>query len=350
MRLLKMNLRLSLVCLLLPVSAAMAEPSLLFEQAVQPPLQVSLELPLKKLLRARNSNKEGSDVVTGAFTLLPASEQNTFPVEVSIRGKSRRQHCRFPPLRLTFKKSDVKGSILHGQKRLKLVTHCQENFARRGLLAAEMLAYRTLNVLTDMSFRVVALNITYIDTDSGDETVQHAFLIEHKNKLAKRLQTDQVDVQQIKRGELDENYAALVSMFQLLIGNTDFSLVSGPPESECCHNGVVLQNPQTQKYHVVPYDFDSTGLVNPPYTTPPEHLGIKRFTQRKYRGYCLHNEAVARVRQSLLQKQAEILAGIETFDDIPNLNQKRARSFLTKFFALIDTDRAFQRHVLKACR
>ena len=76
---------------------------------------------------------------------------------------------------LDFKRKQTQGTLFEGQNKLKLVTHCKEAFAKRDYLAAELLTYRLLNLLTDMSFRVRPLAITYVDTDTDQKQERFGF-------------------------------------------------------------------------------------------------------------------------------------------------------------------------------
>ena len=38
--------------------------------------------------------------------------------------------------------------------------------------------------------------------------------------------------------ELDAAHTNLINVFQFMIGNTDFSLIRGPADDDCCHNSV----------------------------------------------------------------------------------------------------------------
>ena len=49
------------------------------------------------------------------------------------------------------------------------------------------LAYRILNLLTDTSFRARLLTVTYLYTDDDREVESYAILIEHKDRLSKRI-------------------------------------------------------------------------------------------------------------------------------------------------------------------
>ena len=65
-----------------------------------------------------------------AVTLMgPEGTELVLPVKVRTRGIFRRdkRNCNFPPLRLDFPKSEMKGTVFEGQNRLKLVTPCHDS-------------------------------------------------------------------------------------------------------------------------------------------------------------------------------------------------------------------------------
>ena len=47
-----------------------------------------------------------------------------FDVSIRTRGLFRRENCDLPPLQLNFKKKQVKGTLLAGQDKLKIVAPC----------------------------------------------------------------------------------------------------------------------------------------------------------------------------------------------------------------------------------
>ncbi len=81
---------------------------------------------------------------------------------------------------------------------------------------------------------------------------------------------------------------ATVYVFQYLIGNTDWSLVSPYEERSCCHNGTLIETGSGILY--IPFDFDLSGLVHAPYARPDENLRIRSVRQRLYRGFCMQSE------------------------------------------------------------
>ena len=333
----KMKL-LFVVALLLACHGTRADS--LFTDPYAETLDMQLKLPLDELVRKRRDRH----TVAGVLTV----DGEVFNVLVTPRGKSRLDRCTFPPLWIEFDKSEVKDTLFHKQKRLKLVTHCKNNLQRRGLLAAEMLAYRIMNVLTDYSYRARAVRMQYVD--EKDRPREHeAFFIEHKKRLAKRLDLTEVEAKSIKRSALDPSATALQSLFHYLIGNTDFSFVRGPDGDECCHNIVPMQNEDGVVFPMA-YDFDSSGIVNPPYSAPAQNLGLRRFTQRKYRGYCQHNEELEVARQTLIAAKPRVMQMVAEFDDVANLNRSKTADFIDRFYGTIESDRKFTKDLLQRCR
>ena len=86
----------------------------------------------------------------------------SFQIQVRARGISRRkEYCAFPPIYLLFDKSEMHGTLFHGQKKLKLVTYCMpaSDYEQRTVL--EYLVYRLYNLITSASLRVRAAEVTY---------------------------------------------------------------------------------------------------------------------------------------------------------------------------------------------
>ena len=306
-----------------------------------PAVAIELHLPLQQLLKQRKSKAP----VDGQLSV----DGQMIPLTITPRGKSRLARCRFPPLWLDLKKSKTAGSVFEGQNKLKLVTHCGRTLESKGYLAAELLAYRLLNQLSDTSFRARAVTVTYIDTTNNKTQRHHGFVIEHKKQLAKRLDFELLEQPKLKLSTLDGPYITIANLFQFMIANADFSFSQGPDDDDCCHNSVPARDAQG-RYFSVPYDFDSSGLVNPPYGVPAQSLGLKRLTQRRYRGFCRHNEFLADARQLFVAKKATLMQMAEGYDEIPNLNHNKVTRFLTDFFDTLETDRRFQRKIVTACR
>lgn len=313
------------------------------------PIEITITAPLRSLMKDRPDEDylDGRVQYTG-------SDGNTveFDVGVRTRGKYRRQSrvCPFPPLRLNFKSSQTKGTLFHKQDKLKLVAHCRNNRIRynQGVIR-EYLAYRILNILTDVSYRVRLLHVTYVDSDNKIAKFnQYAFLIEHKDRLTRRTELSQVDVQRTQVRRLQPDYTNLVSIFQFMIGNSDFSPVAGAPGETCCHNHTLFGR-EGELYFSIPYDFDMAGIVDAPYATPNPVFKIRSVRQRLYRGRCRNNEHLPASLKMFQDNRDEIFALLGTQAELAPSIRKKIVSYIEKFYAVIDNPRQVEKNLVKRC-
>jgi len=273
-------------------------------------------------------------------------------VGIKVRGQYRRRPevCSFPPLRLNFKKSQVKDTFFAGQDKLKLVTHCStgSHFYEQAILA-EFLAYRILNQLTDISFRVRLLRIEYTNISDGKSFHGYGILIEHKDNLAKRIGMPPLSVEKIPVSELDLDYLNLVSVFQYLIGNTDFASSAGGSGGECCHNHTLFGS-EGDPYYSIPYDFDMSGFVDAPYAAPNPKLRLESVQERLYRGRCINNDLLPATLEHFRAKRYEIEAMVR---EQPELSQRRRSdmlNYIDKFYRSISSSRGIKRNLVRKCR
>ncbi len=141
-----------------------------------------------------------------------------------------------------------------------------------------------------------------------------------------------LDIQSQRTSDLDAAQLTVMTLFQYMVGNTDWSAVTGRPNDRCCHNVAVFGQEGVDLNTVVPFDFDQTGLVNPPYAAPPDpSLGIRRVTDRKYRGLCEHNDELAGAIAIFNQKRPELEALFKR-DDLPYpKDRERALKYIERF-------------------
>lgn len=308
-------------------------------------LDIVLEFPVQNVLR----HAADRPVVDGT-----AHYQNldgeivSMPIQVSTRGKSRLEACKFPPLSLTVKKKSSNGTVFEGQKSLKIVTHCRSSDVFRSYVRQEYGIYEAFNVLTDVSFRARHMNVTYRDSEKGGaETQEQAFLIESIGEVASRTNLERQRVTRVKIAQIEPRYATLSALFNFMVGNTDWSVKLSPEESDCCHNGRVLSNPgETTGWKVVPYDFDQTGIINARYAMPAPQLGIKSVRQRLYRGRCIHNEQLDGVIE-LFNERRE---GLEEALLQPGIrNEKMAADYIASFYRIINDAKQREKQIEKRC-
>ena len=329
-----------------PCDAA-GEPDPLFRESET--IAVTITAPLTTLVRRRPVEEE----LDGTFSYLTDDgTEEVFDIKLRARGNYRRQRstCPFPPVRLNFRKGQVQNTLFAGQNKVKLVSHCRG--AGRDYAAAtqrELLAYQILNVLSERSFRVRLLEITWVDTDKKNRSQTHfGFIIEHKDRLGLRLGREPLDIEKTTVQELDPAYTNLTSMFQLLLANTDFSPIAGPRDSACCHNAV-LMGQEGEKILAVPYDFDMSGFVDAPYASPNPRFKLDNVKQRKYRGRCVNNAYVESTIARFNENRPEIESLIAANPHLRKSEIDETLRFVRKFYDLINNPDLVRRRILTDC-
>jgi hypothetical protein len=332
-----------------PAQAAHSTPSPLFGSDAA--LQLRIEAPFADLIRAAPHS-------TNAFAaklIVKGSAPETLDIKLSPRGISRRttEACEFPPLRIEFTEKPGDASLFKGQKSLKLATHCRNDFNYQDYGLLEFLAYRLHNVLTPLSFRVRLAEIDYVETGSDSVRIhRHGFLVEDADELAGRNALHDVKVEKIDRGMLNADATARSDLFQYLIGNQDWSDVMGAAGTNCCHNIKLLAAAKDSRTDLMPvaYDFDSSGLVNPPYALPPAGVPIRNVRTRYYRGYCQFNAQVTAAAQEALAKRGELMAAVDATPALTSRGKNSARQYLEAFFGDISDPAHLQQQIIGHCR
>lgn len=329
-----------LLPLILLIALSQSHASPLFEDDAV--IEVELAGPLYSSIKSKADRRELP------FALKANGIEHQ--IKVQVRGKSRARLCRFPPLRLNFTKDDTEQSVFRDQDKLRLVTHCRTGNAAQLDVLDEYAAYRIFSLISDIGYRVRLLHITYTDTDGRlkDTTFSRfGFLIESATELAGRAGGKRVHLANVNLSSLNDQQAASVYVFQYLIGNTDWSLVTADGEEFCCHNINIFDI--GAELYIVPYDFDLAGLVNARYARPDPSLGISKVTQRRYRGFCTPSAALNEAVSAIRVKRVDIL---NLIDQIPGFSPKDIevkRGYLEAFFARADKQDALIRNFEKRC-
>ena len=340
-----MLIRIAIACVALGLAAAPAaaaeSPKPLF--AASDPIQITLQGAIPTLVRNRNSPPVPATLTVGAESL---------PVTLSVRGITRRKPdiCGFPPLRVEFSRPPPATSLFAGQKRLKLVTHCRNDAGFQQYLLLEFAGYRMYNLLTPASFRVRLATVDYRGPDGRPVVARYGFFLEDLRDVARRNGVRQVRAgERIPLSTLRPADAARYALFQHMINNHDWSMRAGPKGSECCHNAELIGTLADRSVVPIPYDFDFSALVAPPYAGPPPELNLSDIRQRLYRGYCAHNAEVIPAAAQFRAMHSQILAVLGQIPGLEERSQRRAAAYLEGFFAEIADDQAMAARILKRC-
>ncbi len=309
-------------------------------------IDVRIVAPLTTLVRERPTE----DDLPGVFQYTATdSTRHEFDVQIRTRGHFRHNTCDFPPLWLNFKKSQTDDTLFDKQDRLKLVVHCDDSERYEQTVLREYLAYRFFSAITDLSFRVRLLRVTYVDNEERrDDQTRFAFLIEHKNRLAERFDMKDLKIERTTVGSIQPDLLNLTSVFQFFIGNTDFSPIAGAPGNECCHNYVLFGN-DSDLLIAIPYDFDQSGLVDAPYASPSERLRIRSVRTRLYRGRCVNNAHVENSIGRFRDNRNALYALIDAQEELEPRVHKRIVRYIDDFYEIIDDPRDVERRIIDKC-
>jgi len=311
-------------------------------------LEVRIEGPFRMLLKERPDDVEAAGIFRFATTDGAAMELD---VNIRTRGNYRRQKkvCEFPPLRLNFQKSQTKDTLFDKQDKLKLVTHCDTGSSRyEQTVLSEYLAYRVLNILTDRSFGVRLLHITYAFTDSNRELENYAILIEHKDRLEKRIGGKSITREVANIADIRPDDLSLAYVFQYFLGNTDFSPVRTSPREDCCHNQLLLVNEDALNY-TVPYDFDLTGFVDAPHAVPNPRLNLSSVRTRLYRGRCSILEQLPATLDLFRDKREEIEALPGSRPELLPSTRRHIGRYTAAFYKTINDPKRVDKDLVKKC-
>jgi hypothetical protein len=335
-----MNIRIQYILFLviLPVLCHAQEPRL-FDNTQT--LEIILRTDLLRLLNTRGEDPDYqlASLVIGEI----AGVTKTFDVEVKARGNFRRDsaNCDFPPIRLNFKKKDIVDTYFEGNEKIKIVTHCKTGVPEFDqFVIREFITYRIYNLLTPVSLNVRLASITYEDTENNLSPIERpCFLIEDIDHLAARNQMEEIE-EPLNLPDLDQKNALLLSLFQYMIGNTDWVL-------DMSKNIKTLTNGSA--YYAVPYDFDYTRLVGTDY-----NLGggrsILTDPVRLYKGPCLKIDEIMPVAEGMLEKRKEILAVIGDEKMLDYDSRMHMRQYLNEFFRIIKSEKQIKENILADCR
>ena len=317
--------------------------------ATEDTLVLRIEAPFRTLMRKRSETGQLDGTLAYAD---PSGIEHVLDVKLGTRGIFRRnaENCEFAPIRVNFRKGQVESTVFAGQDKLKLVTHCKNRSdTYEQYVLREYLAYRIFNALTDDSFRTRLLHVTYVDIErDGESQTRYAFFIEDNDRLAERIGAEKVEVRQADYALLEEKQAALVTLFEYLIGNTDFSMIGPDKGKECCHN-IELFSREPGVYIAIPYDFDFSGIVDARYAVPHPSLRTRSVVRRVYRGVCDHNDVMDEVVTRFRGRRAVIGQLPARVDGMDDRARRKAENYIAEFYEDIADQQAVEDNLVKEC-
>ncbi len=308
-----------------------------------------IELSLVADFSAIRSDRAATPEERPALLVLAADpSRDTIEAQLRPRGDFRRDpgNCTFPPLRLNLKTKQAEGTAFEGQDKLKVVVPCRPALdAYEQYVLTEYTIYRMYGLITEASFRVRLARINFVDTSGGNEPfTRWAFFIEDDDALAARLGGQKLDIPEgnhVRVEYLDARQAALVAVFQYMIGNTDWA-------DDAVHNIELVQ--AYGAIRPVPYDFDFSGLVNAPYAIPDPKLGTKTVRERLYRGWCRTDVDTETILRTFRDNREAIATTVAETPGVSADGVRAAMGYLDGFWEAIETPERAQRRIFRDCR
>lgn len=311
-------------------------------------LRLTIRTDLRTLINDRDSTRrvrhDAKIEIAGAN-----GETTTVDARLRTRGHFRRQAriCDFPPIQVNFS-GGTRDTPFARQGNLKLVTRCQTRRPEyEQYILQEYLLYRTYNALTPYSFRVRLAQITYEDTEGRHPGLTtYAFFIEPERDMARRNGGLILDATGARLGDVDTLQAHLLSAWQYMAGNTDWSIAGQ-------HNIVLVRSDTTKPgimtVHPVPYDFDWTGVVNARYARPDYRLPIRTVRERLYRGYCVRAADLQPAIEHMQQRRPAMEAALDGVPGLEPATLASLKSYFDDFWRIVENPRTLQREMDRAC-
>ncbi|HEY9383369.1 MAG TPA: hypothetical protein VIP80_07615 [Gemmatimonadales bacterium] len=306
------------------------------------PLEMWMQADFKAVFKDRDSMSTKKYPATLKY-VGEKGDTNSLEVQLSTRGHFRLRTCEFLPLKVYFDKEKTKGTPFGGEASLKLTPHCMKGDRYAQNIYVEYAIYGMYNVLTPVSLKARLANITWIDPNNPKFTVTRpGFWTQDEDDMAKEVRGKVLMQQGGKGSEMDPTQMAITDVFQYMIGNTDYSL-------SYLHNYRIVQTDTSMNYYPMAYDFDWSGLVDAPYAFPDPRLGIKRTTDRLYRGGCHPPEVLSQVVQPFKAKKDSIYGVLRGIKGLAPARLKEAESFLDEFYKELDNPGTVRRVFNQPC-
>jgi hypothetical protein len=293
-----------------------------------------------------NRDRDPTSTRTFPATLIVTRQDgasDSIPIKIRTRGHNRRlpETCTFAPLRLEFAASPI-GTVFEGQRVLKLATHCREVDEYEQYVLREYIVYRMFNVLTPRSFRARIARASYVDTSTKETVVRAAFFLEDDDDVARRLEGRVADLQRVTFQDVDADAIMLLTLFEYMIGNTDVSMY-------VLHN-IRLVRARTGVLYPIPYDFDSSGLVDAEYAVPDEKFDLPSVRERFYLGPCRTAEDLQPFFAQMRAARPDVMALYGSMPGLDPRYRNKAGAYLDQFYRTIDRPGDVKRAFIEGCK
>lgn len=289
------------------------------------PLQLTIETDLATLLENKDEKKKQTASISWSTGDSTTHQMNA---NLSPRGKTRLSICDFPPLKLKFDKEQLEAAGYAPYKSFKLVTHCNDD---QQLVLKEYLTYKMYNQITENSFQVQLAEVTYMDAQNQIAPItRYAIVLENNDEMADRLGGNRMKTNGDHLHTIDADQYRLLTVFQYMIGNTDWNLSKS-------HNiKLVKPTGATAAPIPVPYDFDFAGIVDAPYAKPHPQLPIQTVTQRLFQWRGKDATGFEPTLEVFKQQKQALFALCQQSPALDDQHKTAMMDYLASFYQLIE--------------
>ncbi len=267
----------------------------------------------------------------------------TMNAKVRTRGHMRLDICDYPPLKLKIDKDDLSRHQLSNFNELDIVNHCQDNENYQQLILKEYLCYKLWELVSPYYLKTQLIRLHYQDT-AGIEVHESstAFLVEDPEEMCDRLGGKNIKNDIIRNSALERQPFLRLSLFEFMIGNTDWYIGNR-------HNIEFVGIPGHTLLISVPYDFDYSGLVQAPYAKPNEAIKFENVSIRFYQGFCHTEPEVRGQLQVFLDQKEKILQMPYQIQGLNEKSIKQVTTYLQSFYDVIENPKKLKSQVLEHC-
>ncbi|MGZ8549651.1 MAG: hypothetical protein ACXWV2_03270 [Chitinophagaceae bacterium] len=308
-------------------------------------IEMDLLADFKYLIRDKLKKDYETNFQPATITcLFPDSIKITEKIEIRARGQYRREECYIPSIMVNFKTPTA--VTLKKLGRLKLVWSCGISDYEEQLVLKEYLVYKIYNLLTEKSFRVRLIKISYHDINEKIRPrKQFAFFIEDVDDMARRNNCVEVQPARPHTEATNRQQTTMVALFQYMIGNTDWAVP--------LYRNIKLIRSKEDSLSLpftVPYDFDYCGLVNAKYAIPTPDLPITSVRERLYRGFRRTMEELQATLQIFRLQRLAIDSLITNFVPLETYHKKEMTKYIHEFFLATEKERNINDLFIKQAR
>ena len=255
-------------------------------------------------------------------------------IQLRPRGKFRRMKCDLPPLKINFAKGDLDSLGLNKTfDKFKLVTHCLNNSEGEQIVMKEYWIYKMYEQVTEESYKTHLLEVTYVDENDALRTMNgRAFIIEPNEEMAHRIGGTVVDSLGVLPNQVAPTSYHNVLLFNYMIGNTDWKL-------HLQKNLRLVKKENSALFTLVPYDFDLSKIVNPPYMVMYPDAKKTDLNNRYAKGTFVDRDALI----SQIEKFQELKnTGFKCFESCDVLSKKeknQMKYYLSSFYKILKKEK-----------